>query len=256
MNNGSNIDKLDLYFKRKKNIIKTADHLILKMPMTKVNINYNPYITRNEQYKTLSQEQKDERHLLKTNNYQQKNNVKTDKYKKLLLPSLFITNSPNKNILNNINSTNKKSNNRNTNRKVFKIKKINFHSLSPTCQCQKNSEKTYNDNKLRKLYNEDFRKKRLFENYKKLMNKNIMSFSFEKYNNTLLQLSYIDISKKSYRIYKKNMIHMEIILNGTKTHKIKFNKFWERFNKNTKNENKTKNKSLSLSNIKTYNYKI
>ena len=236
MNNGGNIGILDLYFKKKKNIIKTADHLILKMPMTKVDKSISPYLSKKEKYKALIKEQKQESHLLKINK-EQLNQLKIEKYKKILLPSLFVTSSNNKSTFNS-RSINKKTKDFHNDKSIlFITKKINFHSLSPTNK--KYNLKTYNK-KLRIVYNEDFKKKKIFERFKENKKKNIMSFSFEKYNRDLLNLSYFDISKDSYKVFQKNKICMEEILNGRKEQKAKFKSILKRLKKNSKSENETK----------------
>ena len=81
MSNGNNINILDLYFRKKKGIIKTTDHLLLKKPIpTKFNKTNNHPLSRNKS--NIPREiSKEKSHLFEINK-EHLMKLKIDKYKK------------------------------------------------------------------------------------------------------------------------------------------------------------------------------
>ena len=215
MSNGNNINILDLYFRKKKGIIKTTDHLLLKKPIpTKFNKTNNHPLSRNKS--NIPREiSKEKSHLFEINK-EHLMKLKIDKYKKILLPSLSTYRPTYKSTKNSKINKNIKESKR---QKPINMKKINVLSLSHFFKNKKN--KKYN-RKLEKLYKEDFVKKKNLEQFKDLKK---MHFSFENYNIKLLQLSSIDISEDNFLIFKKNMNRIQNAMNGKLTQTNKFNSF-------------------------------
>jgi len=237
MKHGSNSDTLDLHLKKKKNISKIKEHLILKSPIShRLSHAKSTNQTLNLMLNESRKENKEKRNLYKISK-EQLTKLKIQKYKKLILPSL----SPNpSSYRSTINS--KKNNNTKENKKpkIFKIKKRNLFSLSSFSINKNNNNKT-----LKILYNEDYIKKRNLERYKKKNNKNITNFSFEKYNKKLLKLSHIDISEDNFKIFKKYMLCIENAMKGRLTqNNNKYNKLYREVNM-PKIETSQKNTSLS-----------
>lgn len=226
---GNSINLLNLYFRKKKNIIKTADHLILKNPL----YNYSQSIINESNCSNLKfntpQKENNKKNQLPDVNEDQINELKKCK---LILPKLSINRSSK--------NANDSKKNRNFKVKLIKIKKINYSSFSA-------GRNNNNNIKLKLLYKENNFKKKKLEKYKEMKKKNIQSFSFKKYNDKLLKLSSLDISEESFKIFKKYMKSIEMAMNGNNTIKNKFNKFYGEINftKDEKKEEKviTENKT-------------
>ena len=224
MINGNNVNILDLYFKKKKNIMKTADHLILKKPIIAKPKCMSPSFSRNFKFNTpLKKDYRNDSILQNiniNNNKDQEIKLKIQKYKKLLLPTLSTnrTTTTQKSVNTPKNKTYRTSKENKT--KLIKIKKINFFSFSPI------NNKYRHNKKLKGLYKENLIKKRILERYKESKNKNISNFSFQKYNEKLIQLSSMDISEDNFKIFKKNMKCIEKAMNGHSSLRNRYNRFF------------------------------
>ena len=223
MINGNNVNILDLYFKKKKNIMKTADHLILKNPIIVKPKCMSPSFSRNFKFNTpLKKDNKNDSILQNiniNNNKDQEIKLKIQKYKKLLLPTLSTNRTTTQKSVNTPKNKTYRTPKENKT-KLIKIKKINFFSFSPV------NNKYRSNKKLKGLYKENLIKKRILERYKESKNKNITNFSFKKYNEKLIQLSSMDISEDNFKIFKKNMKCIEKAMNGHSSLRNRYNKFF------------------------------
>ena len=257
MNNAKDLNILDLYFRKKKNIMQTADHLILKSSFSsQKSKSFNTTLrqSRNVKFNTPKKEiEKSQIIISNSNNNSNKNKnitkeeqIKIEKFKKILLPSLSSTNkSTYKSVINS--KINKKP--KESILKLIKIRKLNVFSFTPM-------KSISNNKKLKKLYKENLAKKRKLENYKEYKNKNIKNFSLERYNEKLILLSSMNLSEDNFNIFKKNMKRIEKAMNGRETLNNKFRKILDKIeNNNTPYNNKSK-KYLSLSENKTQKEKI
>ena len=100
----------------------------------------------------------------------------------------------------------------NTFTQIKKIKKAQFNSNKRNIN--KKSEK-----KLIKLYKENIKKKKLFEELRNTKY-NMENFSFLLYNQNLLRLSSIKISEYNKNIFRKNMKRIKYELIGIKMDKV------------------------------------
>ena len=134
-----------------------------------------------------------------------------DNFKTLILPSILNSSTHSKlklnsSFINNYNIESSLNQGKNHNVKLKKIKMKKNKSKS-TSKLKK---------KLLNIYKENFQLKKKFEKYKAKNAEDMKNFSYENYNNNLLKLSSINISKNSYNIFKKNMQTIELNLKGEK----------------------------------------
>ena len=257
MNNAKDLNILDLYFRKKKNIMQTADHLILKSSFSsQKSKSFNTTLrqSRNVKFNTPKKEiEKSQIINSNSNNNSNKNKnitkeeqIKIEKFKKILLPSLSSTNkSTYKSVINS--KINKKP--KESILKLIKIRKLNVFSFTPMKSIR-------NNKKLKKLYKENLAKKRKLENYKEYKNKNIKNFSLERYNEKLILLSSMNLSEDNFNIFKKNMKKIEKAMNGRETLNNKFRKILDKIENNNTPYNKKSKKYISLSENKTQKEKI
>ena len=222
MENKKNINILDLYFRRKNNKKKLTNQLILSTPLRVKSKHFIYYSSGNINIKTPKNIFEENNNILK-NNKEEEMKLKIKKYKKILLPSLSTNLFKNKNIINS-----ESKNSYIDKPRIVKIKKIVNFSPDNT----KNIHR-----KLKELYKENFIKKIKMEKYKEKKNHNIKYFSFEDYNEHLLELSSINLSEDNFNIFKKNMECIQKDYNGKSTLSNKFKMF----------EIKNRNIFLSLS---------
>ena len=257
MNNAKDLNILDLYFRKKKNIMQTADHLILKSSFSsQKSKSFNTTLrqSRNVKFNTPKKEIENSQIInSNSNNNSNKNKnitkeeqIKIEKFKKILLPSLSSTNkSTYKSVINS--KINKKP--KESILKLIKIRKLNVFSFTPM-------KSISNNKKLKKLYKENLAKKRKLENYKEYKNKNIKNFSLERYNEKLILLSSMNLSEDNFNIFKKNMKRIEKAMNGRETLNNKFRKILDKIENNNTPYNKKSKKYISLSENKTQKEKI
>ena len=257
MNNAKDLNILDLYFRKKKNIMQTADHLILKSSFSsQKSKSFNTTLRQSRNVKFNTPKKEIEKSLIINNNSNNNSNknknitkeeqIKIEKFKKILLPSLSSTNkSTYKSVINS--KINKKP--KESILKLIKIRKLNVFSFTPM-------KSISNNKKLKKLYKENLAKKRKLENYKEYKNKNIKNFSLERYNEKLILLSSMNLSEDNFNIFKKNMKKIEKAMNGRETLNNKFRKILDKIENNNTPYNKKSKKYISLSENKTQKEKI
>ena len=243
MNNGNNLNLLDLYFRKKKNILKTAEHLVLKSSFSShksKNFNNLPQ-SRNVKFNTPKKDIEISQIMNNNNNNkEEKVKFKIQKLKKILLPSLSTNKSPYKSVINS--KINKKI--KENKPKLIKIRKLNVFSFSPM-------KSKINNKKLKKLYKINMAKKRKLEKYQEYKNKNLKNFSFENYNQKLMLLSSINLSEDNFNIFKKNMKCIEKAMNGRESLNNKFKKLFDKNQNNNTSSNKKSKKYISLSEAKS-----
>ena len=243
MNDGNDLNLLDLYFRKKINILKISDHLILKSsfsPQKCKNYNNLPP-SRNIKFSPPKKEFENSGNINNNNNKEEQIKLKIQKYKKILLPSLSTTNkSAYKSLLNSKINIKQKEEDK---PKLIKIRKLNAFTFSPL-------KSKSNNKKLKKLYKENLDKKRKLDKYKEYKNKNIKNFSLRRYNEKLILLSSMNLSEDNYNVFKKNMKCIEKAMNGRVSFNNKYKNLFDNIENNYKPYSKKSKKYISLSEAK------